>query len=155
VYRPVPELFSVDVWQFDLHLAEAEGPSAIESLSQAVELYRGDLLHGLYYDWAEPLRGHFRERLLDVLVRLSDLRSAAGDYERALKAILKAIEADRYAEHFYRRAMTIYGRLGRASDNKRIYRELVAALADELDAEPDPETSDLKDRLLQQLSQSA
>ena len=111
-------------------------------------------MHGLYYDWAEPLRGHFRERLLDVLVRLSDLGSAAGDYEGALKAILKAIEADRFAEHFYRRAMTIYARLGRASDIKRIYRDLVAALADELDAEPDSETSDLKDRLLQQLSQS-
>ena len=86
-------------------------------------------------------------------MRLSDLRSAATDYEGALKAILRAIEADRYAEHFYRRAMTFFGRLGRASDIKRIYRELVAALADELDAEPDSETSDLKDRLLQQLSQ--
>jgi DNA-binding SARP family transcriptional activator len=154
VYRPLSQLFWVDIWQFDLHLAEADGPSAIESLSHAVELYRGDLLHGLYYEWADPLRRHFRERLLDVLVRLSDLRSAAGDYEGALRAILRAIEADRYAEHFYRRAMTIYGRLGRASDIQRIYRELVAALADELDAEPDSETSDLKDHLLQQLSQS-
>jgi hypothetical protein len=51
--------------------------------------------------------------------------------------------------------MTIYGRLGRASDIKRIHREPVAALADELDAEADPETSDLKDRLLQQLSRPA
>jgi DNA-binding SARP family transcriptional activator len=154
VYRPVSELFSVDVWQFDIRLGEAEGPSDIESLSQAIELYRGDLLHGLYYDWAEPLRGHFRERLLDVLVTLSDLRSAAGDYEGALKAILRAIEADRYAEHFYRRAMTIYGRLGRASDIQRTYRKLEAALADELEVEPDPETSALKNRLLNQLSQS-
>jgi two-component SAPR family response regulator len=63
VYRPVPELFLIDVWQFDLHLAEAEGSSAIESLSQAIELYRGDLLHGLYYDWAEPLRGNFPRAL--------------------------------------------------------------------------------------------
>jgi DNA-binding SARP family transcriptional activator len=50
-------------------------------------------------------------------------------------------ESARYAEHFYRQAMSIYGRLGRASDIQRIYRELEAALADELDAEPDTETS--------------
>jgi DNA-binding SARP family transcriptional activator len=155
MYRPLPELFSVDVWEFDLHLAEAKGSSALESLSQAVELYRGELLQGLYYEWAEPLRAHFRERLLDALVKLSDLYSAEGDDEGALKAALRAIEAEPYAEHFYRRAMTIYGCLGRASDIKRIYRELEAALSDELDAEPDRETSDLKDRLLKQLRQSA
>jgi hypothetical protein len=51
--------------------------------------------------------------------------------------------------------MTICGRLGRASDIRRIYGEFEAALSDQLDAEPDPETSDLKDRLLQQLRQSA
>jgi DNA-binding SARP family transcriptional activator len=155
MYRPLPDLFSVDVWEFDLHLAEARGSSALESLSQAVELYRGELLQGLYYEWAEPLRAHFRERLLNALVKLSDLSSAEGDDEGALKTALRAIEAEPYAEHFYRRAMTIYGRLGRASDIKRIYRELEAALSSELDAEPDPETSDLKDRLLKQLRQSA
>lgn len=155
VYKPVPEHFSVDVWQFDRCLAVAKEPAAMESLSQAVELYRGELLQGLYYEWINPLRSHFRERMLDAVAKLSDLRYAEGDYEGALRTVLQAIEAEPYAEHFYRRAMSIYGHLGRASDVKRIYRQLVAALADELDAEPDPETTSLKDRLLKQLSRSA
>ena len=51
--------------------------------------------------------------------------------------------------------MSFYGRLGRASDIQRIYRDLEAALADGLDAEPDAETSSLKDRLVGPMSQSA
>lgn len=154
-YRPTSELFSVDVWQFDRLLAKAEEGSAIQSLSEAVALYRGELLQGLYYEWAEPLRSHFQERFLDVLAKLSDLKSSANDYEGALTAVLKAIEVDRYAEHLYRRAMSLYSRLGRASDIQRIYRDLEAALADGLDAEPDAETSSLKDRLVGPMSQSA
>lgn len=154
-YRPTFDLFSVDVWQFDRLLARAEEGSAIQSLSEAVALYRGELLQGLYYEWAEPLRNHFQERFLDVLAKLSDLKSNANDYEGALTAVLKAIEVDRYAEHLYRRAMSLYGRLGRASDIKRIYQGLVGVLADELEAEPDAETSSLKDRLLGTVSQSA
>jgi DNA-binding SARP family transcriptional activator len=88
--------------------------------------------------------------MLDAVAKLSDLRYAEGDYEVALEAVLRAIEAEPYAEHFYRRAMSIYGRLGRASEVERIYRQLEAELSDELDAEPDPETSDLRDRLLKQ-----
>jgi DNA-binding SARP family transcriptional activator len=155
VYRPAPEHFSVDVWDFDLHLRAAKGSRPLESLSQAVELYRGELLQGIYYEWAEPLRAHFRDRRLDALVRVSDLRSAQGDFEGGLKAVLQAIETEPFAEHLYRRAMTIYAQLGRASDIKKIYRELEAALSDELEAEPDAETSDLKERLLKQLRQSA
>jgi DNA-binding SARP family transcriptional activator len=144
----------VDVWQFDRLFAKAEEGSAIQSLSEAVALYRGELLQGLYYEWAEPLRSHFQERFLDVLAKLSDLKASANDYEGALTAALKAIEVDRYAEHLYRRAMTLYGRLGRASDIQRVYRDLVGALADGLDAEPDAETSALKDRLVGPMSQS-
>lgn len=51
--------------------------------------------------------------------------------------------------------MSLYGHLGRASDVKRNYRDLEAALADDLDAEPDAETSSLKDRLVGPMRESA
>lgn len=51
--------------------------------------------------------------------------------------------------------MTLYAHLGRTSDVHRVYNELEALLADELEAEPDPETSELKDRLCSQPARSA
>lgn len=147
VLRPQPELFDVDVWEFDRLLESASVDGAEATLAAAADLCRGDLLQGLYFEWADPLKAHFRERLLDVLVRLSDLRAERSDHEGALEAVRRAIAVDPFAEHLYRRAMTLYAHLGRTSDVHRTYSELEALLADELEAEPDPETSDLKDRL--------
>ncbi len=114
------------------------------------ELYRGDLLQGVYYPWVEPLQAHFRKQFIDAMVQLSEACSAEGDHEAAIGALHKAIAVDRYAEYLYRGAMELYARLERRNDVERVYKELEAALADELEAEPDPETQSLKDRLLTQ-----
>jgi DNA-binding SARP family transcriptional activator len=155
VYKVDPQLFGVDVWEFDRLLERAMKPKAIEALAEAADLYRGELLQGLYFEWSDSLRTHFQQRALDALTKLSDFYSNAGDHESALKAVLQAINTDRFAEHLYRRAMSLYAQLGRAADIHRLYRELEALLSDELEAEPDPETSALKHRLLDQLNQSA
>lgn len=155
VLRPQVELFDVDVWEFDRLLESASEDGGEAALAAAADLCRGELLQGVYFEWADPLKGHFRERLLDVLVRLSDLRAERSDHEGALDAVRRAISVDPFAEHLYRRAMTLYAHLGRTSDVHRTYNELEALLADELEAEPDPETSDLKDRLCSQPARSA
>jgi DNA-binding SARP family transcriptional activator len=111
-------------------------------------LYRGDLIQGIYYPWAERLQAHFRKQFIDVMVQLSKACSDDGDYEAAVDALLKAIAVDRYAEHLYRSVMELYARLGRRNDVERVYEELEAALADELEAEPDPRTHALKNQLL-------
>ncbi len=154
VLRPQADLFDVDVWEFDRLLGSASEEDGEAALAAAADLCRGELLQGVYFEWADPLKGHFRERLLDVLVRLSDLRAQRGDHEGALDAVRRAISVDPFAEHLYRRAMTLYAHLGRTSDVHRIYNELEALLADELEAEPDPETSELKDRLCSQPARS-
>lgn len=51
--------------------------------------------------------------------------------------------------------MNAYAKLGRASDIKRVYLELEAALSEGLDAESAQETSDLKDQLLRLLAQES
>ena len=138
--RPQAALFDVDVWEFDRLLEQASVSEAEPALAAAADLCRGELLQGVYYAWADPLKGHFRERLLDVLVRLSDHRAERSDHEGALEAVRRAIAVDPFAEHPYRRAMTLYAHLGQTSDVHRTYNDLEALLADELEAEPDPET---------------
>lgn len=150
-YRPVPELFDVDVWDFDRLIADAAaGENVRASLSKVADLYRGDLLQGIYYPWAEPLQAHFRKQLIDAMTQLANACSAEEDHEAAVASLLKAIAVDRYAEHLYRSVMELYAKLGRRNDVERVYKELEAALADELEAEPDPETYALKNGLLTQ-----
>ncbi|MGH2749745.1 MAG: BTAD domain-containing putative transcriptional regulator [Actinomycetota bacterium] len=70
-------------------------------------------------------------------MQLSEACSAEGDDEAAVGALLEAITVDRYAEHLYRSVMGLYARLGRRNDVERVYKELEAALADGLEAQPD------------------
>lgn len=103
VYRPVPGLFDVDVWDSDrlLQQAAARRVSA-EALSEALVLYRDDLLEAVYYEWADPLKDQFRSRFLDAVVHLSNLHVERGEHEEAVNALLRGISADPYAEHLYR-----------------------------------------------------
>lgn len=92
IYRPAGELFDVDVWEFDRAIGDAiESDTATSLLEKASDLYRGELLQGIYYPWADDLRAHFRNRYLDALVRLSDLWSREADLERAISTLLLAI----------------------------------------------------------------
>lgn len=154
VYRVQPEIFDVDVWRFDELLGKAaSGEMVQESLQAATDLYREELLQGVYYEWAEPLRTHFQGQLLDALVQLAQTCEQEGDAETAVTVLVRAISLDPYAEQIYRKLMGLYAKLGRATDIQRSYRELEAALSEGLDAEPTEETSQLRDTLIRQLSQ--
>jgi DNA-binding SARP family transcriptional activator len=108
----------------------------------------------VYYEWAEPLRAHLQDQLLDVLVQLAEACERDRDEEAAITALVRAISLDPYAEHIYRRLMSHYARLGRATNIQRAYRELEAALSEGLDAEPTDETAALRKRLIEELTQA-
>jgi DNA-binding SARP family transcriptional activator len=143
------------VWRFDrLIEGAASGEAVRDSLQAVAELHSGQLLQGVYYEWAEPLHAHFQDQLLDVLVQLAEACERDGDEESAITALVRAISLDPYAEHIYRRLMNLYAKLGRATDIQRAYRELEAALSEGLEAEPTDETTMLKDKLIRELTQS-
>jgi len=120
-----------------------------------VDLYRGELLEGIYYEWAGELRDYFRSRLMDVLAKLAEACERDGDIEEVTRVLARAISLEPYAEHMYRQLMSAYGKLGRATDTARVYRELEAALTEGLDAEPTGETVALRDKLIRDLRQGA
>jgi DNA-binding SARP family transcriptional activator len=156
IYRVGPADFDVDVWRFDRFLAQAsKGDRVREALKGAAHLYRGELLEGIYYEWASELRDHFRGRLIDVLGKLAEVCERDGDIEEATQVLARAIILEPYAEHMYRQLMSAYGKLGRATDIVRVYRELEAALSEALDAEPTGETVALRDELIGDLRQGA
>jgi DNA-binding SARP family transcriptional activator len=153
IYRVETDQFDVDVWRFDRLLAEGkQGIKSRESLAAAADLYPGELLEGIYYDWALPLRDHFRSQVIDVLVELAEVCEREEDLEEAARALTRAIDMEPYAEYLYRDLINIYGRLRRSIDIQRVYRELEAVLSEGVEAEPTGETTALKDRLIRELT---
>ncbi len=111
-----------------------------EALNGAVDLYRGEFLAGIYYKWADELRDHFRSQLMDALSTLAETCGTDDDFEESARILARAISLEPYAEHMCRQLMIAYGKLGRATDIARAYRELEATLSEALDAEPTGET---------------
>jgi DNA-binding SARP family transcriptional activator len=75
--------------------------------------------------------------------------------KRLLRGVVEFLYPSPDAEHLYRELMIIFGKLGRASDIQRVYRELEAALSEGLETEPTDETSTLKANLIRDLTQGA
>ena len=95
-YTLVSSAFDCDLWGFKAALAEARDASSPDartaSLKRAAAAYRGDLVDGSYYEWAEPAREDLRRRVLDVLVKLAELQDA--DPEEAAATLERAIRID-------------------------------------------------------------
>jgi predicted ATPase/DNA-binding SARP family transcriptional activator len=117
------------------------------ALRRALELYRGDLLEGETCGrWIDDHRDGLRRLYLAVGMELGTaLESTEPDRAVALyEALVAREELD---EELHRRLMSIRVRTGDRVRALRHYERLVALLHDTLDAEPEPETVALYDRI--------
>jgi DNA-binding SARP family transcriptional activator len=148
-YRLDPRLIDSDIWAFQTACHRAEtAPDAdgrLAALRQASNLYRGPLLDGAAYPWAEPDRVALHRLGLQVLVRLA-AAIADDDPEAALSALERALVIDPYNESLYRRTMRLQARLQRPEAISGTLALLRHHLAD-LDTEPEPATLTLADAL--------
>jgi DNA-binding SARP family transcriptional activator len=144
-YRVEP-LFDVDLWRLERALSDgaAEGDDfgRAAAYDRVALAYAGDLLAGADWAWAETPREDLRQRVLDVLVWLGDVRWASGDARGSWQALQRAVEVDPYAEQIYRRIMRLQAKLGRPDDAAATFRRLQGRL-DEIDLEPTPESERL------------
>jgi len=76
-YQLNPQLELVaDVRDFDATLARARGATGdtlVQSLSRALDLYRGPLLADAAWDWLEPVRLEYRNRYVSAALQLADV----------------------------------------------------------------------------------
>lgn len=119
--------------------AAASSDDPTDDLRRAAELYQGEFCQGAY-SWGEPIREHLRRRFIDTGVQLSDLLAERGEVDAAIDALDKAIAADKYAEHLYRRAMVLESKRGRRDGVVRRYRKLERLLSEDLEVGPEDET---------------
>jgi DNA-binding SARP family transcriptional activator len=140
-----PAEVEVDVVSFERLVADRTP----ESLEQAAQLYRGDLLLGfnvselLFEEWLVAERERLREMALEALARLLAHQTRAAGTERAIQTALRLLGLDPLQESVHRTLMQLYVRQGRRGAALKQYQVCVGVLQRELGAEPETETRKL------------
>ncbi len=117
-------------------------------LQRAMELYRGDYLPNLYYDWVLDTQRQLQEAYLEALQVLAAHQAGRGSYELALAYGRQILAKDPLLEEVHCQMMGYYSQLGDRNGVIRQYQHLTATLADELEIEPMPETQELYHALI-------
>jgi DNA-binding SARP family transcriptional activator len=152
-----PEL---DVW-FDgrvfeqqmseaLRVSRAGRNGAKRLLRDAVALYRGDFLSGeVVGDWHLEHHDYLRRLFTDGLAALGEALLERGEDAEAVAVFEQLIRLEDLREDAHRSLMRCYTRLGQRGRALRQYELLSALLAEELDAEPELETTRLFESIRQ------
>ncbi len=112
-------------------------------LEEAVALYQGDYLAGVYADWCALERERLRERHLSALEALAGLHAARGNLQRAIQEYQQLVAQDPYREPVHRELMRCHYRLGDRAAAIRQYQDCSQVLRDDLGLSPEPETDEL------------
>jgi TolB-like protein/DNA-binding SARP family transcriptional activator/Flp pilus assembly protein TadD len=124
-------------------------------LAEALELYRGDLLDGLFVSgasaefdhWLDGERLRLRGRAADAALALYEAAEVAGDTAEALRWARWSYALEPYGEGAARRLIRLLAATGERAGALRTYDEFAARLARELEAEPSAETRALMDEV--------
>jgi DNA-binding SARP family transcriptional activator len=120
---------------------------------QALGLYRGPLLEGLYVtgasadyqDWLDRERARLRERAAEAARSLVDRSETDGRLADAAQWARRAVELSPDDEAALRRLLTLLDRVGDRSAALRAYDQFVRRMAQEFELDPSAETSALVD----------
>ncbi|MBI5015277.1 MAG: hypothetical protein HZB55_07265 [Deltaproteobacteria bacterium] len=115
------------------HAAE---PDHARGLEEALALYVGDLLEGLYDDWALQERERLRSMHVESLVWLLRYHGYFGAYERAIGFGQEALRCEPTREEVHRELMRLHLEAGHRTLAARQYEACRRALDRYLGAEP-------------------
>jgi len=140
----------VDAVEFS-KLREAGDP---DSLTQAVECYRGEFLAGIelgseaFEEWLQPTRAWYREQLEAVLERLLVLQEQAGAYEACIRTAKRILAVDPLREDMHRWLMRAFAAAGQRTSALAAYDACRAILQEDLGVRPEAETEALHTAIL-------
>ncbi|MCA9976588.1 MAG: AAA family ATPase, partial [Anaerolineales bacterium] len=138
-----PADFYLDVADFE---TACTPPHA--DLPRAIALYSGDLLEDIYDDWVEPERERLARLYRQALAHLIDQYQRSGHIREAIPYAEGFLAAEPLLEHAYVRLMQLHYAVGDRGRVTQQYEQLTMMLADELGAEPLPETAVLYQSML-------
>jgi DNA-binding SARP family transcriptional activator len=145
----------IDVEQFELQASLGEQADTAGLTAQAIAhyevaatLYRTDLVDESEHE--RVLIAHsqlLRDRLNQVVGRLSGLRENRSDLHGCLRTTQRHLGLDECNEAAHRRLMRCYARLGQPQLAERQYRQCLTTLRRQLGLNPDAETTELYRRI--------
>ena len=142
---------NIPVDQVDIHKFRALAKRGdVESLQQAVELYRGEFLEGCYADWCLLEREQLFDLLRGALEGLLRHHEARGELSEAISIAKRLNAYDPLREEIHRALMRLYTALGDCPAALAQYQSCKAILKRELDVAPMPETEALFQRISRQ-----
>lgn len=147
--------FWLDVEQFELQAGLGEQADTAGLTAQAIAhyevastLYRTDLVDESEHERVLVARSQLlRDRLNQVLGRLSELREDRSDLHGCLRTTQRHLGLDECNEAAHRRLMRCYARLGQPQLAERQYQQCRATLRRQLGLNPDAETTELYRRI--------
>jgi DNA-binding SARP family transcriptional activator len=105
-------------------------------LDEAVDLYVGDLLEGVYEDWCLYDRERLSLLYLNALGKLMVFHEVNGTYERGLAYGERILACDHTRENVHRQMMRLYWLLGDRNAALAQYKRCVQILREELGIPP-------------------
>jgi len=112
--------------------------AAIQALTQAVEVYQGDVLPSCYDEWIIPVRDRLRQAFLQALDRLIGLLEGERDYATAISMAQRLLRLDPLHEATYRQLMDLYAASGDRASALRTYHTCTTVLERDLKYAPSP-----------------
>ena len=119
----------------------------VESLQEAVQLYRGDLVEGWYHDWCLYERERLQNMYLAMLDKLMCHCEAHRKFELGLLYGSIILRYDRAHERTHRHLMNLQYLSGNRTAALRQFERCVAALNEELGVRPDKHTTALYQKI--------
>ena len=146
-----PAAITSDVTEFESLVASGTE----EALTQAVHLYRGDLLDGFAIDeerfdqWLLAERDRLHRMALRAHQQLIDLQTRRGAVDEAIGTAQRSLRIDVLQEPVHRSLMRLYMQSGDLVNALQQYETCAKVLKRELRIDPDPETKALQQQIAQ------
>ncbi|MEZ4865480.1 MAG: BTAD domain-containing putative transcriptional regulator [Caldilineaceae bacterium] len=141
----------VDLLEFERLVKEER----TESLEQAVALWRGDFLDGISADdssdlelWLLQERERWRQRVITLLEQLIEQHRSRGESARAQALLTRLLTLEPWREAAHRQLMQLLASTGQPSAALAQFELCRKILAEEVAAEPAPETVTLHQQIL-------
>ncbi len=147
--------YAIDIEEFDRLVSEGEAArragrheQCVNNYEAAVELYRGEFMHGCYEEWIEEQRSYYRERYLHMLEVLVVAAQKADEWPRSIHLSQQILRDDPFREDIHCLMMRAQAAQGNRVAVKEQYETLRSLLHKELGVEPAAETQKIYRNLL-------
>jgi len=125
-------------------------PAQAGRLRVAVNLYRGDLLEGMYDDWCLYRREVLRDRHLAALEKLMIYHQDRQEWDAAISCAKRSLAVDGLQENVHRNLMRFYYWKGNRAAALRQAQRCKELLRQELDVEPMAQTMAVYEKIRQE-----